>query len=156
MQYGWEMYIKLCQENPKRNDCLGDVNLNWRKILWNIDQLLGNGSVNTLATYVHATIERRSSLCNGEVNSPDILGKGVFDSVRMIATWWNNRTGKCCVCGLCRDVISTTVWSNEESRDLLSKACTDRGLVCSAKGRIFSKMLSSWSETIVTSCIEVQ
>jgi hypothetical protein len=48
--------------------------------------LLGNGSVNTTATYVHATIEGRPSLGNGEVNTPDILGKDVFDAVPAIAS----------------------------------------------------------------------
>jgi hypothetical protein len=48
--------------------------------------LLGNGSVNTPATYVHATIEGLPSLGNGEANTPGILGKGVFDAVHAIGT----------------------------------------------------------------------
>jgi hypothetical protein len=47
--------------------------------------LLCNGSVKTPATYVHV-IEGRPSLGNGKVNTLGILGNGVFDAVRAIAT----------------------------------------------------------------------
>jgi hypothetical protein len=45
-----------------------------------LDALLGN------ATYVHATIEGRPSLGNGEVNTPSVLLNGVFDAVRAIVS----------------------------------------------------------------------
>jgi hypothetical protein len=68
----------------------GHPRLYWDDLL---KALLGNGSLNTPATHVHATIGR-SSLGNGEVYTPGILGNGVFDAVPAIATWCNNRTGK--------------------------------------------------------------
>jgi hypothetical protein len=49
--------------------------------LWRRDPLLANGSVNTFAIYVQATIGR-PSIGNGEVNTPGILGNGVFDVIR--------------------------------------------------------------------------
>jgi hypothetical protein len=52
------------------------------KILWRIDQFLGNGSVNRPATYEHATIEGRPLLGNGSANPPDIVRNGVFYGVR--------------------------------------------------------------------------
>jgi hypothetical protein len=48
--------------------------------------LLGNGSVNTPATYVHAKVEGLPSLGNGEVNTPSILGNGVLGAVHVIPT----------------------------------------------------------------------
>jgi hypothetical protein len=72
------------------------------KILWHIDPLLGNGSVNNPAAYVHATIEGHPSLRNGEVNTLGILGNSVFNAICAIAIWCNNRrTGKCFLCSPC-------------------------------------------------------
>jgi hypothetical protein len=47
--------------------------------------LLGNGSVSTPATYMHATIGL-PSLGNGEVNTSGNLWNGVFDAVLVIDT----------------------------------------------------------------------
>jgi hypothetical protein len=82
----------------------------FQNILWHIDPLLGNGSVNTPATYVHSTIEGHPSLGNGEVNMPGILGKGVFDVVHAEISMWSMPR-----------FISITVWSNEESQWVIAK-----------------------------------
>jgi hypothetical protein len=70
-------------------DCLFNIVTDLLKALVN------NGSVNTPATYVLATIEGRSYLGNGEVNTPGILGNYVFNAIRTIDTWCNDiRAGK--------------------------------------------------------------
>jgi hypothetical protein len=76
-------------------DLIYETNLKILSIMTDLLKiLLGNGSVNTPATYVHATIGR-PSLGNGELNTPGNLGNGVFDAVRVIDTRCNNRrTGK--------------------------------------------------------------
>jgi hypothetical protein len=59
---------------------------------WHIDPFIPRQRLGKhVPTNAQPTIEGHPPLSKGEVNTPGILGNGVFDAVRAIATWCNNR-----------------------------------------------------------------